>query len=33
LALQYQRADGSALSEFGALVNRQAVQIVTALHF
>ncbi len=33
LALQYQRADGSALSEFGALVNRQAVQVLTALHF
>jgi hypothetical protein len=33
VALQYQRADGSALSEFGALANRQVIQVVTALYF
>jgi hypothetical protein len=33
LALQYQRSDGSALSEFGGFVNRQVIQIVTAVYF
>jgi hypothetical protein len=33
LALQVQRADGSALSEFGAFVNRQVIQVVTAVYF
>jgi hypothetical protein len=33
VALQYQLADGSALSEFGAFVNRQVIQVVTALYF
>lgn len=33
LALQVQRADGSALSEFGAFVNRQIIQLLTTVYF
>jgi hypothetical protein len=33
VALQVQRAEGSALSEFGALEDRQVLRVVTALYF